>query len=107
MFRRLFLAIVISLVMIGCSERYGGSLYPVPHIPGERPIENPSEDDVISDLNAQYGNIVSAEIVEEVHSIESHVFFVRVQGDDGDQWYKVTYYWVQDQWVCIPSEIEV
>ena len=107
MLRTLVFAIAFSLLTLGCSERYGGSIYPVPHIPAERPIENPSENDVISDLEAQYGNIVSAEIVEEVHSIESHVFFVRVQADDEDKWFKVTYYWVQDQWVCIPSEIEM
>ena len=105
MLRTLVFAIAFSLLMVGCGER-GGSIFPIPHIPDQRPA-NPSEHDVISDLEAQYGNIVSAEIVEEVHSIESHVFFVRVQGDDEYLWFKITYYWVENQWVCIPSQIEV
>ena len=106
MLRTLVFAIAFSLVMVGCSERYGGNIFPIPTTPAERPA-NPSEHDVLDDLEAQYGNIVSAEIVEEVHSIESHVFFVRVQGDDEDLWFKVTYYFVDGQWVCIPDQIEV
>ena len=106
MLRTLVFAIAFSLLTLGCSERYGGNIFPIPTTPVEQPA-NPSEHDVISDLEAQYENIVSAEIVEEVHSIESHVFFVRVQGDDEDLWFKVTYYFVDGQWVCIPDQIEM
>ena len=106
MLRTFVFAIAFSLLTIGCSERYGGSIFPVPTTPAERP-SNPSEHDVISDLKAQYGNIVSAEIVEEVHSIESHVFFVRIDDDENEVWFKITYYFVDGQWVCIPSQIEI
>ena len=105
MLRTLVFAIAFSLLMVGCGE-YGGNIFPIPHTPDQRPA-NPSEHDVISDLEAQYGNIVSAEIVEEIHSIESHVFFVRVQADDEDLWFKIQYYWVEGQWVCIPDQIEM
>ena len=103
---RLFLALVISMVMIGCSERYGGSMYPVPHIPDERPA-SPNETDVINDLNDAFDGIVSAELVEEVHSVDSHVYFVKVDNDGEMIWFKVTYYWVSGEWVCIPDEIEI
>ena len=105
MCKRLFVAIAFSLLMTGCSERYGGSMYPIPTIPDERP-SNPSEHDVIEDLKDAY-DIVSAEIVEEVHSIESHVYFVKVEDDGEPVWFKITYYWVSGEWVCIPDQIEI
>ena len=111
MCKRLFVSIAFSLLIlscIGCSERYGGSMYPIPTIPDERPSNNPSEDDVIDDLKDFYSDIVSAELVEEVHSIESHVYFVKVERDgDVAMWFKVTYYFVDGQWVCIPDQIEI
>ena len=107
MLRELCLALAIALVLIGCSERYGGSMYPtIPTIPDERPA-SPNEADVINDLKDFYSDIVSAELVEEVHSIESHVYFVKVEDDGDPVWFKITYYFVDGQWVCIPDQIEI
>ena len=43
MLRTLVFAIAFSLAdMVGCSERYGGNIFPIPTTPAERPA-NPSE----------------------------------------------------------------
>ena len=107
MFKQLLVAIALSIVMIGCSERYGGPIYPVPHIPSERPSV-PSDSNVVADIQEQFGEQVSTEIVSTVHSIESHVFVVIVEnGTEQPSCFKITYYLIDGQWVSIPEQIEM
>ena len=107
MLKHLLIPIVLSLVMVGCSERYGGSIFPVPHIPSERPAV-PSESDVIADINEAIGANVQSEIVDEIISVESRVYIVIVEnGSDTPTFYKVTYYLLDGEWVCIPEAIKM
>ena len=53
MIKHLLIAIVLSIVMIGCSERYGGPIFPVPSIPAEHPSV-PSDAQVLIDLQEAY-----------------------------------------------------
>ena len=100
-------AILLSIVIVGCSERYGGPINPVPHIPDERPAV-PSEDQVIEDLEASHGDYLSSEIVSEVHSVDARVYIVAVDNDTQTPvFFKVTYYFIDDAWVCIPEAIEM
>ena len=103
---RLFLAIVIALVMIGCSERYGGPIYPVPTIPEERPAV-PSEDQVLDDLEDAVGQIRGAAVESEIISVDSRIYIVLVEKDSElPVLYKVTYYLLDGEWVCVPELIE-
>ena len=43
MLRTLVFAIAFSLLTLGCSERYGGNIFPIPTTPVEQPA-NPSEE---------------------------------------------------------------
>ena len=100
-------AIAVALVMMtGCGER-GGNMFPIPHIPTDERIQNPTEADVIGDLMEFYPDLVNAEVVEETHSVESHVFFVRVDSDGEIVWFKITYYFLQGEWIFLPDQIEV
>ena len=38
MIKHLLVALMLSMVIVGCDSRYGGPIYPVPHSPSdERP----------------------------------------------------------------------
>ena len=107
MIKRLVAVILLSIVIVGCGERYGGPIFPVPTIPSERPSV-PTEDQVISDLKDQFSEQVSTEIVSTVHSIESHVFVVIVEnGTEQPSCFKITYYLIDGEWISIPEQIEM
>ena len=107
MIRHFLVAIVLSLVLIGCSERYGGPIFPVPTIPDERPSV-PTNAQVINDLKDQFDEQVSTEIVSAIHSIESHVFVVIVEnGTEQPSCFKITYYLIDGKFVSIPEQIEM
>ena len=105
---RLVLIALALIFMAGCSERYGGPIFPIPQIPVEHP-SSPDKSDVLEDLAEVFGDdIVNAEKIEEIHEIEAHVFFVKVLRDgDVAMWIKAQYYFVDGQWVCIPDQIEI
>lgn len=99
--------VLLSVLLIGCSERYGGSIYPQPYIPDERPAV-PVEADVLADINEAIGANVQSEIVDEIISVESRVYIVIVEnGSDTPTFYKVEYYLLNGEWVCIPSRIQM
>ena len=107
MFKHLLVATMLSIVLIGCSERYGGPIYPVPHIPDERPAV-PSDSQVMTDLQDVLGQIASVEIESEIISVDSRVYIVIVDKDsESPIFYKVTYYLLDGEWVCIPEQIEM
>ena len=54
MLKQFVSTILLSLMIVGCSERYGGPIYPVPHIPDERPAV-PSDSQVMTDLQDVLG----------------------------------------------------
>ena len=98
---------VLSIGMTACDSRYGGPIYPVPHIPDERPSV-PSEQQVITDLSELHGEHVSAEIESEIISVDSRVYIVIVDKDsESPVFFKVTYYLLDGEWVCIPEQIEM
>ena len=107
MIKHLLIAIVLSIVMIGCSERYGGPIFPVPSIPAEHPSV-PSDAQVLNDLQEAIGQIASVEIESEIISVDSRVYIVIVDKDsESPIFYKVTYYLLDGEWVCIPEQIEM
>ena len=107
MLKQFVSAILLSIVIVGCSERYGGPIYPVPHIPDERPAV-PSDSQVMTDLQDVLGQIASVEIESEIISVDSRVYIVIVDKDsESPIFYKVTYYLLDGEWVCIPEQIEM
>ena len=108
MLKQFAFAILFSMVMIGCSERYGGSIFPVPPIPVEQPSA-PSEQQVMTDIQEVFdGAFVGAEIESEIISVDSRVYIVIVDKDsDTPVFYKVTYYLLDGEWVCIPEAIKM
>lgn len=99
MFRHFLVAIVLSIAMIGCSDRIRGPTSLAPQIQSERP-SIPSDDQVLADLRAAYGEHLPKEIVSEFHDIESHMFIVMVETDTGTPlWFKVEYYFIDDEWI--------
>lgn len=107
MLKQFVSAILFSIVMIGCGERYGGPIFPVPHIPDERPTV-PSENEIVADINEAIGGNVDTEIVDEIFSVESRIYIVIVEnGTDTPTFYKVTYYLLDGEWVCIPEAIKM
>ena len=107
MIKHLLIAFVLSIVMIGCSERYGGPIFPVPSIPAEHPSV-PSDAQVLNDLQEAIGQIASVEIESEIISVDSRVYIV-IDDKDSESpiFYKVTYYLLDGEWVCIPEQIEM
>ena len=107
MIKHFLVAIMLSMVLVGCSERYGGPIFPVPHIPDERPAA-PSESQVMTDLQDALGQIAGVEIESEIISVDSRVYIVIVDRDsERPVFYKVTYYLLDGEWVCIPEQIEM
>ena len=107
MLKQFVSAILLSIVIVGCGERYGGPIYPVPHIPDERPAV-PSDSQVMTDLQDVFGQIASVEIESEIISVDSRVYIVIVDKDsESPIFYKVTYYLLDGEWVCIPEQIEM
>ena len=107
MLKQFVSTILLSLMIVGCSERYGGPIYPVPHIPDERPAV-PSDSQVMTDLQDVFGQIASVEIESEIISVDSRVYIVIVDRDsERPVFYKVTYYYLDGEWVCIPEAIEM
>ena len=107
MIRHLLVAIVLSLVLVGCSERYGGPIFPVPTIPDEQPSA-PSDAQVMTDLQDVVGQIAGVEIESEIISVDSRVYIVIVDRDsERPVFYKVTYYLLDGEWVCVPEQIEM
>jgi hypothetical protein len=107
MIKHLLVALMLSMVIIGCDSRYGGPIYPVPHIPDERPAV-PSDSQVMTDLQDVFGQIASVEIESEIISVDSRVYIVIVDKDsESPIFYKVTYYLLDGEWVCIPEQIEM
>ena len=90
------------LLASGCSERYGGPIFPQPHIPSESPAAL-SEERVILDLAQEY-DFVDSEVVNEVHSVASHTFIVEL--DDGT-FIKIVYYHLDGSWVYISEQVEL
>ena len=107
MLKQFVSAILLSIVIAGCSERYGGPIYPVPHIPDERPAV-PSDSQVMTDLQEALGQIASVEIESKIISVDSRMYIV-VVGPESEQpvFYKVTYYLLDGEWICIPEQIEM
>ena len=106
MIKHLLIAIVLSIVMIGCSERYGGPIFPVPSIPAEHPSV-PSDAQVLNDLQEAIGQIASIEVESEVISVESRIYIVLVGKDsESPALYKVTYFLLDGEWICVPELIE-
>ena len=107
MLKQFVSTILLSLMIVGCSERYGGPIYPVPHIPDERPAV-PSDSQVMTDLQDVLGQIAGVEIESEIISVDSRVYIVIVDRDsERPVFYKVTYYLLDGEWVCIPEQIEM
>ena len=107
MLKQFVSAILLSIVIVGCGERYGGPIYPVPHIPDERPAV-PSDSQVMTDLQDVFGQIAGVEIESEIISVDSRVYIVIVDKDsESPIFYKVTYYLLDGEWVCIPEQIEM
>ena len=80
MLKQFVSTILLSLMIVGCSERYGGPIYPVPHIPDERPAV-PSDSQVMTDLQDVLGQIAGVEIESEIISVDSRVYIVIVDRD--------------------------
>ena len=107
MCRNFVWAIVIALVMVtGCGER-GGSIFPIPHLPADEHIENPTKADVISDIKELISEIGTAEVISEMHSVKSHIFLVKILRDGEPHWYKVTYLYLESKWVAITDYVEM
>ena len=108
MIRQFVYAILFSIVIVGCGERYGGPIFPVPHIPAEH-SEVPTEQQVMNDIQEVFdGAFVGAEIESEIISVDSRVYIVIVDRDsERPVFYKVTYYLLDGEWVCIPEQIEI
>jgi hypothetical protein len=107
MIKHLLVALVLSMVLIGCSERYGGPIFPVPTIPNERPSA-PTNAQVMTDLQDVTGQVAGVEIESEIISVDSRVYIVIVDKDsESPIFYKVTYYLLDGEWVCIPEQIEM
>ena len=104
--KHLLIAIVLSMVIIGCDSRYGGPIFPVPPILDERPAV-PSDAQVLDDLEDAVGQITGASVKSEVISVDSRIYIVLVEKDsDLPVLYKVTYYLLDGEWVCVPELIE-
>ena len=107
MIKHLLIAIVLSMVIVGCDSRYGGPIYPVPTVSDERPAV-PSEDQVLDDLEDAVGQIRGATVESEVISVDSRIYIVLVEKDSElPVLYKVTYYLLDGEWVCVPEAIEM
>ena len=107
MCKRLFLSLALALVITGCSERYGGHMYPIPTIPVEH-AEIPDESRILTDLKEQYGNIVSTEIISEIHSVKSHTYLVAMEnGTETPEWFKMTYLLIEKVWVCVVDPVKM
>ena len=106
MIKHLLVALMLSMVIIGCDSRYGGPIYPVPPILDERPAV-PSDAQVLDDLEDAVGQIRGATVDSEVISVDSRIYIVLVEKDsDLPVLYKVTYYLLDGEWVCVPELIE-
>lgn len=106
MFRHFLVAIVLSIAMIGCSDRVGGPIFPVPALPVEQPSV-PTNKQVLADLNASHGDQLSSEIVSRVHDIESHTYIVVIESENAaPQVFRVTYFLLDGEWKCVPELIE-
>ena len=106
MIKHLLVALMLSMVIVGCDSRYGGPIFPVPPILDERPAV-PSEDQVLDDLEDAVGQIRGATVDSEVISVDSRIYIVLVEKDsDLPVLYKVTYYLLDGEWVCVPELIE-
>ena len=101
MIRHLLVALMLSIAIVGCSERYTGSIQKAPTLLDERPAV-PSEQQVIADLRDQFGQNISTEIIFESETIEAHVFIVSIE----QVWFKVAYYLVDGDWICITEQID-
>ena len=62
----------------------------------------------MTDLQDVVGQFAGVEIESEVISIDSRVYVVIIDKDsESPIVYKVTYYLLDNEWVCIPEMIEM
>ena len=94
MIKHLLVALMLSMVIIGCDSEIWGTHFSSPHsFPIERPAV-PAEDQVLDDLeDAQSGRLRGATVDSEVISVDSRIYIVLVEKDsEVPVVYKVTYY---------------
>ena len=94
--QRFAFILVLLLLVAGCSER-------ITQIVPDEHSAVPSEERVVNDLSQEY-DFISSEVVSAVHSVESHVYIVVV---NDDVFFKITYYFLENQWVYIPERVEL
>ena len=106
MIKHLLVALMLSMVIVGCDSRYGGPIYPVPTVSDERPAV-PSDAQVLDDLEDAVGQITGASVKSEVISVDSRIYIVLVEKDsEVPVLFKITYYLLDNEWVCVPELIE-
>lgn len=112
MLKQFVIALLFSIVMVGCGERYGGPIFPVPTIPSELPAV-PSESDVMSEIRKYHGKHLTGTIESEIFDVESRIYLVVIDRDsESPKFFKVTYYLLDTpdggkEWVCVPEKIEL
>ena len=94
-------ALVLLIAIVGCSNRYR------PLIVDERPAV-PTEQQAMIDLQASHGQFVDVEIESEIISVDARVFVVIVGKDsESPVLYKVSYYLLDANWICVSERIEL
>ena len=119
MIRNFVFALALSIILVGCSERYGGSIFPVPPIEEIESIDNlvtaPTNDQIMDDIEKVYGKQSGAIIEPEYIDVESRIYFVVIDRDlPTETIFKVIYYLLDNAdapsgktWVPVISKFEL